>query len=75
MKGPLGSRHTSTERRAPGASSHPGARREVVTAVCRIVHACSGRLTSAMHLSEHALEGMLTLRLAHVRGHSVFDGP
>jgi hypothetical protein len=28
MKGPLKSRHTSSERCAPGLSSHPGARRE-----------------------------------------------
>ena len=30
MKGPLESRHTSSERSAPGLSSHPGARSERV---------------------------------------------
>ena len=30
MKGPLESRHTSSERSAPGSSSHPGARSERV---------------------------------------------
>jgi helix-turn-helix protein len=33
MKGPLESRHTSSERSAPGLSSHPGARSEQVDAL------------------------------------------
>src|SRR5438477_10418523 len=74
MKGPFESRHTSSERRAPGLSSHPGARRERVGAeVHRSTPTGSGRLTSAMHLSEHA-SCVLTLRLAHGRGHSELDG-
>ncbi len=69
MKGPFESRHTSSERSAPGSSSHPGARSERgVTDRSRLLaHTCSGRLTSAMHLSEHITRDVLTLRLAHVR--------
>src|SRR5688500_8526162 len=74
MKGPLESRHTSSERSAPGSSSHPGAHRERVLSSPQVVHHTrSGRLTSATHLSEHAVS-VLTLRLAHVRGHSEIDG-
>jgi hypothetical protein len=42
MKGPLESRHTSSERSVPGLSSHPGARRERVSAtdrICSLTHA------------------------------------
>ena len=36
MKGPLESRHTSSERSAPGLSSHPGARSERVSTADRV---------------------------------------
>jgi hypothetical protein len=36
MKGPLESRHTSSERSAPGSSSHPGARSERVSPTDRV---------------------------------------
>ena len=55
MKGPFESRHTSSERSAPGSSSHPGARSErVLGSQGRSTIHRSGRLTSAKHLSEPA---------------------
>src|SRR4029453_13861858 len=45
MKGPLESRHTSSERSAPGLSSHPGTRSErVSTPLGSALITCSGRL-------------------------------
>jgi hypothetical protein len=53
MKGPLESRHTSSERSAPGLSSHPGTRSErVSTSLGSALITCSGRLTSATRLFE-----------------------
>ena len=68
LKGPFASRHTSAERRAPGLSSHPGARRDgAIDSQGSLSCTWSGRLTSATHLSEHVIVHVLTLRLAHVR--------
>src|SRR5687768_15933923 len=56
LKGPRTSRHTSAERRAPGLSSHPGARRGgAIDSLGSLSFAWSGRLTSATHLSEHVI--------------------
>ena len=86
MKGPVESRHTTSERSAPGLSSHPGARRERVqcrppSALPRLLRApdvcdASIRARARAHSQVRPRVGSFKTRRAAVAGvHVISDAP